>query len=311
VVLTYLVLRELHRTRTRTLRAWFVPAFFLTCDIVLVLAGRVSLIGSQISLDFRYQGELPAATALALALATMPVLGAVERVQRRGTSVFVDHPQRVAAATAGMVALASISSVQYVTHWDDTMQARPYFQNLLHSVESAREPIPLVDLPVPGFVMWPLGFPDNLLSRQLRHYRDRVEFPQIASDNLYAVDSHGKVVPVVVDQIRRGLPGPREGCGYAVRHREVTVPLDGPVLYGGFWVRVGYLSSERSPVVISAGESNLSTVLQPGVHALFLKAGSTFDSVKFSGLAPGVTMCTDDVTVGQILPVTEAQEQTP
>ncbi len=311
VALTYLVLRELHRSRSRTLRAWFVPAFFLTCDVVLVLAGRVSFIGSQISLDFRYQGELPAATAIALALATMPVLGARERVQRRGTSVFADDPQRVAAATAAMVLLASVSSVQYVTHWDDTMQARPYFQNLLRSVKSAKEPIPLVDLPVPAFVMWPLGFPDNLVSRQLRHYRDRVAFPQVVNDNLYAVDTHGKVVPVVVEEVRRGLPGPREGCGYAVRQQDVTIPLDGPVLYGGFWVRVGYLSSARTPVVVSAGEAEFSAVLEPGVHALFLKAGTRFDSLKFSGLPPGVTMCTDDVTVGQILPVTEAQEQTP
>ena len=71
--------------------AWFLPAFFLGCDIVLVLAGRASFVGALISLDFRYQGELPAATAMALACATMPILGAREPVEVRGTSELLDH----------------------------------------------------------------------------------------------------------------------------------------------------------------------------------------------------------------------------
>ena len=308
VAIWILVLREIHRSRTRSLRAWFVPAFLLGCDVLLVLAGRVTLIGSAISLDFRYQGELPAATAIGLGLATMPVIGAVERLERRGTSVFVDRPRRVAAATAAMVGLATISSVQYVTYWADTMPARPYFANVLRAVHSAKEPIPLVNLPVPTFIMWPFGYPANLISNFLEHDRSHVDFREIATDNLYAVDSHGKVVPVAVTEIRRGLPGPRPGCGYAVRKEDVTVPLDGPVLYGGLWVRMGYLSSGRSPVVITVGQAHYSTVVEPGVHAIFLAAGSAFDSVEVSGLTAGVTMCTDDVTVGEIKPLTEVEE---
>jgi hypothetical protein len=106
------------------------------------------------------------------------------------------------------------------------------------------------------------------------------------------------------------MPGPREGCGYAVRTKPVSVPLVGPVAYGGWWVRLGYLSSGRSPVVIKAGVASYSTVLQPGVHALYFEGGPDFGSIEISGLSPGVTLCTDDVTVGRPHPLTEPEDPT-
>ena len=307
VVVWGLVLREIHRSRTRSLRAWFVPAFFLICDIVLVLAGRVSFVGALISLDFRYQGELPAATAVALACATMPILGAREKVEVRGPSELLDQPRRVAAATAVVAVLGLVSSTAYVTYWSDTMAARPYFQKLLPAITSAKEPIPLVDDVVPGFVMWQLGFPGNLTSHLLIPYAKHIDYQVVATDQLNIVDSTGAVVPVVVTGVRHSLPGPQESCGYAVQREETSIPLDGPVAFGGWWVRIGYLSSGPSPVVVTAGDATYSTVLEPGVHALYFQGGTQFDRVEISGLSSGVTMCTDDVLVGRIRPVTEPQ----
>jgi hypothetical protein len=83
----------------------------------------------------------------------------------------------------------------------------------------------------------------------------------------------------------------------------VTVPINGPVAYGGLWVRIGYLSSDSSPVVVTAGEASYSTVIQPGVHALFFRAGDRFEAISISGLADGVALCTDDVIVGRVEPV--------
>ena len=73
------------------MRALLLPGFFLACDVLLVVAGRSSLIGPIIGYEFRYISELSAVTAAALAFATMPLRGAVEQVQPRRPSVLLDR----------------------------------------------------------------------------------------------------------------------------------------------------------------------------------------------------------------------------
>jgi hypothetical protein len=309
LTLVVLLVREINLRRTNSLRAWLLPAFFLLCDVLLVVAGRASFVGALIALDFRYQGEMPAVTALALACATMPILGSRAPVDVRPTTpdrtVVVDLPRRVAAATAVVSVLGLVSSAQYVWHWKTTMPAEPYFARLLGGLERAPEPVPLIDAAVPNFVMLPLGYPENLLSHLLVHYRADTDFSVIATDHLNLVDDSGRITPVQVDEVRRAQPGPREGCGYAVRRKTRTIPLTGPLAFGGWWVRVGYLSSGQSPVVVTAGDQTYATVIEPGVHALYFLGGADFDAVTISGLAPGVTLCTDDIVVGRPEPVTQ------
>jgi hypothetical protein len=313
VVVVGLVLREIHLRRTMSLRAWFLPGFFLLCDVPLVLAGRVSFVGLQISLDPRYQGELPAVTAIALACATMRIRGSVEgpSVRPDRTSApsrrLLDHPQRVAALTVVVALLSTVSSFQYAHRWMQHLDGKHYYAHLTHDLAAADEPVPLIDHGVPGYILWELVYPANLLSRVLVSYADQTDYHRIATDDLNMVDSKGNVEPVVVPGVRANQPGPRPGCGYAVRTKATSIPLDGPVAYGGWWVRIGYLSSGRSTVVVRAGVASYSTVVQPGVHALFFEGGPDFDSVELSGLAPGVTLCTDDVTVGRPQPITEPE----
>jgi NADH:ubiquinone oxidoreductase subunit 6 (subunit J) len=307
----WLVLREAFRSRSNAFRAWLVPAFFLLCDIVLVVAGRASFVGPLLSLDFRYQGELPAATAIALACCTMTIVGAKETVERRAPSALLDDHRRVATATAVVAVLGVVGSLQYLHHWTGTMPAKPYFGRLLGSLSAAQDPVPLVDAPVPAFVMWPLGYPENALSHVLRAQAGEIDFRRVATDDLQVVDSTGTPVPAVVTTVRRNEPGRREGCGWSVARRSVSVPLDGPVAFGGWWVRVGYLASARGPMTVTAGDASYTTVVEPGVHALYLEGGGTFDAVTFSALPRGVRLCTDDIVVGRVRPVTEPSEATP
>ena len=316
VVVVGLVLREIHLRRTMSLRAWFLPGFFLLCDVLLVLAGRVSFVGLQISLDPRYQGELPAVTAIALACATMRIRGSVEGPSVREALApapapsrrLLDHPERVAALTAAVVVLSVASSYQYAHRWVQHLEGKGYYQHLTADLARSKGPVPLIDHAVPGYILWQLVYPANLLSRVLLPYADQTDYHRIATDDLNMVDSHGNVEPLVVTSVRTNVPGPRPGCGYAVRTRPTTIPLGGPVAYGGWWVRVGYLSSGRSTVVVKAGVASYSTTIEPGVHALYFEGGAQFSSVEFSGLARGVTLCTDDVTVGRPRPLTEPEE---
>ncbi len=300
LVAVALIVVEIHRRRSRSLRAWLVPLFFVACNIPLVLAARASFVGSLISLDYRYQGELAAATAIALALATMPLKGAVESVERRSSSELLDHPRRVLAAGALVATLSLVSSLQYVDHWNHTESAEPYFDRLVGALEQAPAPVPLVDAQAPGYVIF--GYPDGLLSRLLVQYDDRTDFVEVATDELNVVSESGAVLPASVTPVRGGLPGPKPGCGYSVSRKDVVIPLDGALGFGGWWVRIGYLSTGNSPVQVTAGDQTWSTTVQGGLHALYFLGGPEFREVRISGLARGVTLCTDDVVVGRPVP---------
>jgi hypothetical protein len=308
VLVVGLVMVEVHRARLRSLRGWAVPAYFLLADIVLVTAARASLVGPRVALDYRYEAELGAAAAIGLALATLPLRGAVESSEPRGPSQLIDHPQRVAALTALVAVLGTVSTVQYVTRWQDDLKAKGWFGQLLPTIERAKQPVPLVDRPVPAYIVSPLEYPDNQLSHLLVSYGDRAAFVDRSTDALTVVDDDGRPTAAGIPPTRSAPPGPAPGCGWAVSDKAVSVPLDGQVGFGGFWVRIGYLASGSSPVVVTAGDASYSTIIQPGVHALYVAGGDSFDSVDISKLAAGVTMCTNDIVVGRPEPTTgEAQ----
>jgi hypothetical protein len=304
LVVIVVVVLQIHRSRRRSLRGWLVPAYFLVADAALVTAARASLVGPRIALDYRYEAELGAAAALGLALATLPLLGAVETVEPRPGGRLLGHPRRVAALTTVVAVLGAVSTVQYVTRWQDDLKGQAFFDRLLPALDRTTGPVPLVDRPVPAYIVSPLEYPGNQLSHLLVSYAGHASFPDQATDTLLTAADDGRLVPVYIPPTRAAPPGPQPGCGYAITGDEVSIPLNGQVSFGGHWVRIGYLASASSPVVVTAGQASYSTVVQPGVHALYLAAGSDFDSVEISGLASGVTMCTDDVTVGVPKPTT-------
>jgi hypothetical protein len=206
-------------------------------------------------------------------------------------------------AAAG--ALGLVSSTQYVLHWHEANEVRPYFDNIRRTLTGDTAVPPLIDTPVPSQVMLGFNYPQNTLSHLLRAYADRTDFVETSTDHLAMVDQLGRIVPAVVPDTRRGEPGPRRGCGYRVAARPVTVPLDGPVAYGGWWVRIGYIATADSPVRVRAGDAAYTTEVEAGLHALYLKAGSEVDAIEISGLSAGASLCTNEVTVGRPVPRTE------
>ena len=299
VLVIVLVIREIHRARLRSLRAWWLPAFFLVCDVALVLVGRATFVGDVIALEYRYQSELGAVTALALACATLPIRGAVETVEPRRRSRFLDARGRVAVAVAAVSGLGLVSSTQFATYWSDHAEGKPYFDRLLAPVKDAEHPVPLVDGPVPNFIMWGLGYPANLQSRLLAPYADRVDFRTSAVDTLLIAGPDGTVGPVAIPPVRRAEPGPREGCGWLIYRRPAEIPLDGPVAFGGWWVRIHYLAAEQTPATVTVGSATYDVVLPLGDHELYVAGEGTFDSISLARGSRTATLCTDDITVGR------------
>jgi hypothetical protein len=299
-----LLVRELARTRTHALRALCLPAYFLVCDVVLVGAGRAALIGPDIGYEFRYLSELSVATAMALALATMPVVGAVEQVTVKRPGV-LDRPRFAAWACMVVTALALTSAVVYVRNWEDGRQkSATWISHLFADARRLPHGAHVVDAAAPEYVAWPISKPANLVSHLVRPLRPDLDFQQVSTDRLRVVDAQGRIRSGTVTQLRRQKPTRKKsGCAYRVGLSATTIPLDDRVQFPGLWVRIGYLATGDSAVTVRAGGASYDTSVRSGVHDLYLRAGDQpFDAIEIDGLVGTAQLCTDDVVVGQATP---------
>jgi hypothetical protein len=324
VAVVALVVWEVRRARTRSLRAWLLPAAFLAVNALLVLAGRATYLGTQVSLDYRYQGELGAVTALALALAVLPLRGAVEPVEHRQPSELLDHPRRVALVVVTTIAVAAVSNTGFVRHWQTHDPAQAYFDNLLGALRADPTRVVLDDTTVPVVVMGAYSYPDNTLSHLLTSYSDETSFPRAAVDRVSTVTDSGEVVPTVVTPLEKADPGPQSQCGYRIEDRPRTitlVPTGIDVLpdtrqHSAVWVRIGYLASGPSPVTVRVGDETIRATIVGGLHALYLRTGLVADTVTrervsqvtVSGLQGGAALCTNDLTAGPLAPITSGAQ---
>jgi len=292
---------ELAKTRARSKRAWLLIGYFLGADVLLVAGGRASFVGPVIALDYRYITEMAAVTAIALGLATLPLKGAVETVEPTRPSAFLNRPATIVSAVVVVSLLGLYSTSLYVQHWQSDRRSKTYFQTAQRELAAAKDPVPLVDVGVPGFLMWAFGFPENTSSHVLRMMAGDTYYPKIRSDSIYILADDGSVQPMVVNPVRRAVASPKS-CPYRARRGSVTVPLDGPVIGGGWWVHVGYYADETTSMAVHAGDSRYQIQVRSGLHSLFFEANGDFDQVTFWDLDPEVNLCVTELQLGQPQP---------
>ncbi|HET6939394.1 MAG TPA: hypothetical protein VFI19_12345 [Nocardioides sp.] len=304
LVVVGLVINEVLRHRRNAARALALPVVFLGLDVVLVLLTQQLGDGAALVFDYRFQGEMALMTALALAAMTMPINGATVSSSWRSESELLDHPRRVTVLVAAIVVLACVSTIGWVTGWHSDRRSQQWVQAVTHSLETSPAPVPVADRVVPGYVMAPIDGSGGLASRLFAR-EPNADWVTVNTDTLHGIDDSGRVLPVLVPALHRGVPGPVADCGYRLGAAPTTIPLDAAATEAGLWLRIGYLSSASSPMRVTVGDRTVATTVQPGVHALFVRAGGTFDSVRVSGLSDQTTVCTDDVTVGTPEPYDE------
>ena len=116
-----------------------------------------------------------------------------------------------------------------------------------------------------------------------------LNFPTWSVDNLYMFDDAGHLCPVVIPPVRSMVP--TDGCGYRFDDDgEMTIPLDGPVIGGGWWIQIAYASPDAVHAEIVAGDATHDVVMPTGIHNLFVSAEGEFQSVELredAGPAPG------------------------
>jgi len=299
-----LFIGELARSRTKSLRGLVVPAWFLGANVLLVATARASMIGPEIGFDLRYIGEMAPATAIGLALATMPILGAVERVEVNRPSAFLDQPRRVAFACVVVVVLSLVSTTRYVDGWNAGRQpSAAWLDNLLDDARVLPHGAHVVDSAAPQFVAWPISYPANMASHLIRPLRSDLHFGGLGGSTLRAVGPDGRIRPATVSRLRSAVPSRDKTCGYRVARHPITVPLDGQVAFPGLWVHVGYLASGDSAVSVTAGGASYKTSVAQGFHNLYFRAGTKpFKTIRIGGLVGSAQLCTNDVVVGQVVP---------
>ncbi len=288
------------KTRNRSKRAWSLVLVVLAADVLLLAAGRAFLVGPNIGLEYRYQTEAAALTALSMCLALLPLRGAVETVERReGTpAAGFEEPRLLALLTVGFVALSTVSTLQYVTDWQQRNPAPAYFARVKESLHAERGRVPLVNLAVPDTLMWGFRYPENTYRQVFRMYDGETSYPQQSTDRLFAFDDSGRLRPAAVPPVRRERPSRTPGCGYRLGPAARTVPLNGPVFGGGWWVRVGYTATRDTTTTVTVGQRTLEVALLEGVHALYLDGEGQYDGLDFGALTGGAAVCVNEVTIG-------------
>ena len=76
---------------------------------------------------------------------------------------------------------------------------------------------------------------------------------------------------------------PTGGCGYSPAARgTTTIPLNGPVIGGGWWIQLGYASRAAVTLEVEAGDRSYTVDLPRGLHTLYFEAEGEFDTVRIS-----------------------------
>ena len=295
-----------YRTRTHSRRAWLPLVFTMACNVVLLASARAAVVGPDIAREFRYQTESGALVVVAVGLAFLPLIGAREvNGERPDVPRPYETPRYVAAGVLAVVALATLSSIRYVERWQDGNPSEPYFANVEAALADADGPVPLVDTGLPQTLLWSYRFPENIYSHVFRDLEgiEVATYPSSALDNLLLFDDTGRLSPVVIPPVRSMLP--TDGSCYTVEPGRTTrVPLNGPVIGGGWWIQIGYGSKRDATVRVEAGDRSYVVDLPRGLHNLYVEAEGEFTAVRLSedgddrpGQAAGVCVATLDLGV--------------
>jgi hypothetical protein len=199
--------------------------------------------------------------------------------------------------TTVVVVAATVSSVRYVDLWQDRNPSEQYFANVRSSLAHAADrPVPLADLGIPQTLLWSYRFPENTYSHVFRHLDDKTTFPRSSVDQLYVFDDQGHLAPASITPARQQLGG--SGCGFPLTGEKTTIPLDGPVIGGGWWLRISYASPTALTLHVQAGDEVHDLDLPKGLHNVFVQAAGKFADVRFSNYAARSGLCVTALTLG-------------
>lgn len=303
VVVSVVLVVLVWRNPRPTFSALVVLAAQLLVTYLAIVFGRGLQIGSLAALLSRYLADTLPVTALALGLATMPVLVAGAPAFRRELPApgALSHPMRnvMAGAATIMLAGAVISTLAYVAPWHRDFPAREFVMNARATI--AEDPAPVADVEVPDLVQLPIHFPRNLPSHLLSPYGDLVQTSTSGND-LRILDDRGRSSQAGIVGGAAVEPGDAEGCGLRVDSRAQAVELDRDDMNRFPWTSLNYAASGSGTANVRFdGRRTYEIDIAAGPHTYFLVGDGAYSTMEIRTTTPGLELCLDLVRAGRIV----------
>ncbi|MBC2958847.1 hypothetical protein [Nocardioides deserti] len=287
--------------RDRTLRAWVLLAAYVAADYVLLLTTRAQVVGAVVGTEYRYLTDAACAVTLCLGLATMELRGADQSSRTRAEPLLAraPGPRWIAAATVLVAVSGTLSSWAYARVWHVENPGKDVLAAARDELDGFGA-LDLADQPLPSNVSGAFGAPYNLTSTLLPMLTPAARFPD-STDRLHLLTDDGRVLPAEVDEATAALRGPVAGCGWRVRSDSRVLPLETRAVGVPWWLRIEYLSSGDTGLRVTAGGDTTTADLTGGLGTVLVRidAEHSFGAITLDGLDPGVTLCVDELVVGQ------------
>ncbi|MFG3709129.1 hypothetical protein ACGF7U_30980 [Micromonospora sp. NPDC047670] len=311
------------RLRRAAGRAWVLLGAYLALVTALLAATRLGSIYSDVAGAVpRYVSDVVVVAALCIGVALLglaPAAGPVDGGEpepadrkpgdpgaddRPPPALLARHRETVSTGLVLTLLAGGLGTAWTTARYGDewaVKSGRTYLETARAELAAAPPGTVFFDQPVPGDVVPVLSAPYNRQSRFFHAMEDGPTFVTEA-EAPSVFDSSGRIVPVRVDG-PAARPGPEEGCGYKIiGGRTVRIPLSAP-RDDWFWVvRIGYLSSADTTAVFRLGTGVREFPVKQGLHQYFFEFTGGGDTVELTVESHGVTVCTNEVTVGTPTP---------
>jgi hypothetical protein len=279
------------RTRRRGARAWLLPASALVVGALLIAISRAIYFGSEIALDFRFQTELGVLMPIAVGLAFLPVVGAVESSEPKDSAWRLDTPATVLPACAVFVIASMVSAASFPLRNLTTTSPQSYVETFEASARAdpGRQ---VLDRPTPSYLWSQIAYPTNLASRMLAPLADLVDFRSATTDQAWRIDESGRLVPLLLVESRsQQAEVEDDGCFATLTGGASSWPLTGPVLGVDWYLRLAYETTEPVRLTVTVGGDKRTERLEPGRHYLVSPAGGQYESVQLSTPDGSAAVC--------------------
>ncbi|MFC9836572.1 hypothetical protein ACFVKB_22535 [Rhodococcus sp. NPDC127530] len=236
-------------------------------------------------------------TAVILAIA----VAVIARAPRRRADPVRVRPLVAVTAVVAFVASSLWSTYTFTRSWEEN-PTTAYLATARASL-AERDDAPILQQPASIWVLLPVAYPNNLVSRVLAPLRDRPEFSDSTPD-LRMIDDAGSVVDAQVTWVRAIEPGPVPDCGNLVEQRSfVPLPLDGPLTGWEWTAQLNYMATADGEIAVAMEVgSPVRVPVQRGPNSVFVRLTGSGRSVRVSALTPDLSLCIGAGPVGVVVP---------
>ncbi|NLE79790.1 MAG: hypothetical protein GX610_09450 [Rhodococcus sp.] len=281
-----------------------VGAYFLASVAAMVVSRWGADTTYELAQTLRYFTDTASVITIAMAL--------VLRAPKRSTAgpPSKGPADRISASRTGAIAVIATVAFAISSLWSTYTYTRSWADNPTTAyLSTARESlaeyddVPLLEQPTSIWVLLPVAFPNNLISRVLAPLEDRPEFSD-STPELRMLDDSGKLVDADVTWVRTIPKGQTPNCGNQVDGPGFTnIPLDGPLTVWEWTVQLNYLASQDGEIQVGLETGDTVKVpVQAGANEVYVRITGGGEQVRIKPLTPGLAVCVGMGPVGVVVP---------